>query len=58
VTEKTAEKVEGLLAAGGADRVCARYPYDLFAPRYTERLRHLLAEVVIAGLDPANHPST
>jgi CRP/FNR family transcriptional regulator, cyclic AMP receptor protein len=32
VTEKTAEKVERLLGAGGADRVYARYPYNLFAP--------------------------
>jgi CRP/FNR family transcriptional regulator, cyclic AMP receptor protein len=32
VTEKTAEKVERLLGAGGADRVYARYLYNLFAP--------------------------
>ena len=30
VIETTAEKMEGLLGAGGAD--LARYPYDLFAP--------------------------
>jgi CRP/FNR family transcriptional regulator, cyclic AMP receptor protein len=30
--EKTAEKMEGLLGASGADLVSARYPYDLFAP--------------------------
>ena len=32
VIETTAEKMEGLLGAGGADLVYARYPYDLFAP--------------------------
>jgi len=32
VIETTAEKMEGLLGAGGADLVSARYPYDLFAP--------------------------
>ena len=30
VIEKTAEKVEGLLSASGANLVHARYPYDLF----------------------------
>jgi hypothetical protein len=37
VTEKTAEKVERLLGAGGADRVYARYPYNLFAPETPNR---------------------
>jgi CRP/FNR family cyclic AMP-dependent transcriptional regulator len=32
VIETTAEKMEGLLGAGGAELVYARYPYDLFAP--------------------------
>ena len=32
VIEKTAEKMEGLLDATGANLVYARYPYDLFAP--------------------------
>src|SRR5215831_13556754 len=32
VIEKTAEKMEGLLDASGANLVYARYPYDLFAP--------------------------
>ncbi|HEY6604078.1 MAG TPA: hypothetical protein VI009_19950 [Xanthobacteraceae bacterium] len=32
VIETTAEKMEGLLGAGGADLVYGRYPYDLFAP--------------------------
>jgi CRP/FNR family transcriptional regulator, cyclic AMP receptor protein len=32
VIETTAEKMEGLLGAGGAALVYARYPYDLFAP--------------------------
>jgi hypothetical protein len=32
VIEKTAEKMEGLLGASGANLVYARYPYTLFAP--------------------------
>jgi CRP/FNR family transcriptional regulator, cyclic AMP receptor protein len=32
VIEKTAEKMEGLLGASGANLAYARYPYDLFAP--------------------------
>jgi hypothetical protein len=31
VIEKTAEKLEGLLGASGANLAFARYPYDLFA---------------------------
>ena len=34
--ETTAEKMEGLLDAGGAD-LHARYPYDLFAPETPKR---------------------
>jgi CRP/FNR family transcriptional regulator, cyclic AMP receptor protein len=32
VIEKTAEEMEGLLGASGANLAYARYPYDLFAP--------------------------
>jgi CRP/FNR family cyclic AMP-dependent transcriptional regulator len=32
VMEQSIEKVEGLLCAGGANLVYARYPYNLFAP--------------------------
>jgi CRP-like cAMP-binding protein len=32
VIEKTAEEMEGLLGASGANLAHARYPYDLFAP--------------------------
>src|SRR6516165_11933466 len=32
VIEKTAEEMEGLLVASGANLTYARYPYDLFAP--------------------------